>query len=75
MNDLTSVRVVTFLGAEYVFPDVPRAMAQTVVLESAWQTLGSFVLVNVSGASMSIPARVVKTVAWDGEVRVQRDGS
>lgn len=74
MNDLTSVAVETFLGASYVFPDVPRSMVQTVALESTWQTLGTFVLVNVSGASLSVPARIIKTISWDGEVRVTRDG-
>lgn len=68
--DLKSVEVRTHEGALYVFPDVPEDMLKNVVVAGNWKTAGAFILVNVSGASLSLPARIVKNVSWDGKVQV-----
>ncbi len=70
--DLKSVEIRTHENALYVFPDVPEDSLKNVVLPGAWRTAGVFVLVNVSGSSLTLPARIVKTVSWDG--KVQCDG-
>lgn len=68
-GDLTSVTIKTTQGSEYVFPDVPRSMLKTIIEQHGWQAAGSVLMVNVSGAVMSLPARIVQTVSYDGEVK------
>lgn len=68
-SDLVDVIVETHLKARYVFPDMPRQMLNNVIQYSGWERTGQFVLVNVSGAVLTMPARLVKTVSYDGEVK------
>jgi hypothetical protein len=68
-SDLVDVIVETHLGARYVFPDMPRTMLDNVIQLSGWERTGQFVLVNVSSAVLTMPARLVKSVAYDGEVK------
>lgn len=65
-TDLVDIEVRTHEGAVYIFPDMPFSTLET-VLNSPWQTNGVLILVNVSGALLSLPARVVHTLSWDGE--------
>lgn len=67
-SDLTVVTIKTTQGSEYVFPDVPRSMLKTIA-EHGWKAAGSVLMVNVSGAVLSLPARIVETVSYDGEVK------
>ncbi len=69
MTDLVVVTVESHLGSTYTFPDMPRAMLETIIKSSGWESVGRMILVNVSGAVLSIEARVVKTVSYDGEVK------
>lgn len=69
MKDLVVVTIKTKQGSEYVFPDVPRSMLDTVIKQQGWNGCGVIVLVNISGASMSMPARIADTLSYDGEVR------
>jgi hypothetical protein len=68
-SDLVVVTIKTLQGSEYVFPDVPRSMLKTIIEQHGWQTAGSVLMVNVSGAVMSLPSRIVATVSYDGEVK------
>lgn len=70
-SDLGTVKVVTLLGAEYVFPDMPRASLDSLVLHTAWEN-GSLALVNVSGSVLSLPARIVASVTWNNDTLYQR---
>jgi hypothetical protein len=65
----TTVTVKTKQGSEYSFPDVPRATLQTMINQSGWNVAGSVLIVNVSGAVLSMPARIVDTLSYDGEVK------
>lgn len=69
MADCTVVTIETTLGAAYQFPDMPRSMMQTIIEKSGWAEHGNLVMVNVSGAVINIPSRVVKTISFDGEVK------
>jgi hypothetical protein len=68
-SDLTVVTIKTHQGSEYIFPDVPRSMLENVIKGQGWNACGIIVLVNVSGASMSMPSRIAATLSYDGEVR------
>ena len=66
MDELIVVTVETREGALYVFPDVPRSTMTTAVERIDWARLEVFVLVNVSGAVLSLPSRIVNTISYDG---------
>jgi hypothetical protein len=68
-QDLTNVEVTTREGAVYAFPDMPHSTLETVLQHSNWVANGVLILVNVSGALLSLPARVVDTISWDGKVQ------
>lgn len=68
-TDLVTVTVKTHLGAEYVFPDMPRPMLDNVIRLSGWETSGRLILVNVSAAVLTMESRIVKSVSYDGEVK------
>lgn len=69
MTDLVVVDVLTHTGSRYSFPDVPRGTLESVIESGVWKAHEVFILVNVSGASLSLPGRIVKTVSWDGKVK------
>jgi hypothetical protein len=69
MSDLVVVTIKTKTGSEYRFPDVPRLTLENVIKLQGWNSCGVIVLVNVSGASMSMPARIAESLSYDGEVR------
>lgn len=69
MNDCTDIEVETHLGALYRFPDMPRSMIKVALEDSDWWKNGSVILVNISGAVINIPARIVKTISFDGKVQ------
>jgi hypothetical protein len=66
---MTTVTIKTKQGSDYSFPDVPRATLQTMIEQRGWNEAGSVLIVNVSGALLSMPARIVDTLSYDGEVR------
>jgi len=68
-SDLTEVTIKTRLQATYVFPDMPRSMLDNVIRLSGWEKTGRLVLVNVSGSVLTLEARIVESVSYDGEVR------
>lgn len=68
-TDLVEVTVETSLGAKYVFPDMPRTTLDNVIQLKGWKYENPFILVNVSGACLSVPMRIVATVSYDGEVK------
>lgn len=65
-SDLVAVDIMTHTDAHYTFPDMPLSTLENVVKLSNWQKNGVLILVNVSGAVLSLPARVVKTISWNG---------
>jgi hypothetical protein len=69
VNDLVEVSIKTKQGSEYRFPDVPRGMLATVIKNQGWHTVGTIILVNISGASLSLPTRIAETLSYDGEVK------
>ncbi len=73
-TDLVVVEVETHLGSVYMFPDVPAATLETVLTHSAWEQIDNVVLVNVSGASLAVPLRVVRVVRVNGTERLRRPG-
>ncbi len=68
-TDLVEVVVTTHLGAKYVFPDMPRGTLENLIRLSGWDKTGKIVLVNVSAAVLTMDARIVKSVVYDGEVK------
>jgi hypothetical protein len=56
------------MGARYVFPDMPRAELEQALLVGTWDE-GQLTLVNVSGACLAMPNRIVKTLSFDGKER------
>jgi hypothetical protein len=66
-TDCVDVEVRTHEGAVYIFPDMPFSTLETVLNHSSWQQSGVLILVNVSGALLSLPSRIVHTLSWDGE--------
>lgn len=69
MDDCTVVTITTLQGGTYEFPDMPRAMLKT-VLSSPWHQHDSFILVNVYGSVLSMQARLIKSIWFDGELQV-----
>ena len=68
-SDLAVVTVETHLGAVYVFPDMPREALRNVVDSDGWAQAGRLVLVNISAAVLTMEARLVKAVSYDGKVQ------
>jgi hypothetical protein len=61
---LVNVYMETLEGATYAFPDMDNEILEKVLNnEGTWRALGSLSLVNVSGACMVIPTRIIKTIA------------
>ena len=73
-SDLVTVEVRTYEAALYTFPDMPLSTLETVVERSNWQQNGVLILVNVSGACLSLPARVVLTLSWGGKEQYRGPG-
>ena len=67
-TDLVEVTLETLLSARYVFPDMPRS-ALTEGLLKAHIATGKVTLVNVSGAVLTLPSRIVRSISFDGEVK------
>lgn len=68
-TDLVEVIVETHLGAKHVFPDMPRGALASVIELGGWTKTGRLVMVNVSAAVLTMDARLVKSVTYDGEVK------
>jgi hypothetical protein len=63
------VEVTTTLGATYVFPDMPFGQLKF-FMESMAATIGAsdtLVLTNLSGATMTVPKRIIATLKVDGK--------
>jgi hypothetical protein len=69
VNDLVEVTIKTKQGSEYRFPDVARGMLNTVIKGQGWIAVDKIILVNISGAVLSLPARIAATLSYDGEVK------
>jgi hypothetical protein len=65
----TTVTIKTRQGSEYCFPDVPRATLATMINQRGWDASGSVLIVNLSGACLSVPLRIVDTLSYDGAVK------
>jgi hypothetical protein len=68
-SDLTVVTIKTREGSEYRFPDVPRSMLKNILEKNGWGSSGQVTLVNISSACLALPARIVETLSYDGEVK------
>jgi|HubBroStandDraft_3_1064219.scaffolds.fasta_scaffold443813_2 hypothetical protein len=68
-SELVEVTVETLLGARYVFPDMPRSTLTDGFLKANASVGGKLSLANVSGAFLSLPSRIVRSISFDGEVR------
>lgn len=64
-KDLVEVTIKTKLGAQYVFPDMPRSMLDNVIRLSGWDRIGRLVLVNVSGSVLTLESRIVAAIWYD----------
>lgn len=73
-SSLVTVRVVTTLGAEYLFPDLTLSHLKELLPETGRlpsdQT--SLVLINASAASLIVPMRIISEVSAGGEVLWRR---
>jgi hypothetical protein len=69
VSELVEVILETLLGARYVFPDMPRTALTPNFINAAATASGKVVLVNVSGAMLTLPSRIVGTIFFDGEVK------
>ncbi len=69
MSSLVDVTVETLSGKLHVFPDMPRDMLDTLLKDAGWVKTGRLVLVNVSASVLTIEARIVRCVSYDGAVR------
>lgn len=67
MADLVAVEIETTLGALYVFPDMPRSVLEASFRSGKWDE-GQLTLVNVSGAALVMPNRIVKELRYEGQV-------
>lgn len=63
---LSSVILETELGATYVFPDVVKAVATN--FAESFKPTGNVTLVNVSGACLVLPSRLVVKITVGEEV-------
>lgn len=68
-TDLVEVTVETHLGARHVFPDMPRDMLKNIIEKSGWTQIGRVVLVNISGAVLTLESRTVRCISFDGKVQ------
>jgi hypothetical protein len=66
---LVKLTITTSLDAEYVLPDVPEKAIEELIKSPNLHGFPTLSLVNQSQACLMIPARIIKTVAVDGEVR------
>lgn len=68
---LVSIELETTLGAKYAFPDVELDIAQQLLRQ--WPPAeGKVVLVNASGAFLSLPFRIVAILNVDGVLHWRR---
>lgn len=66
---LVTVKIVTELGAEYVFPDVLKETMDALLSSDTLHGFAQISLVNQSAACLVIPRRIIKTISVNGEVR------
>mgnify|MGYP001613324750 CR=1 FL=1 len=68
--DLCSVRVVTLEGSEYLFADISEKAVKSVLPPSGRIPVSqpALMMINLSGAAMTIPLRVVRKVLIGEEV-------
>lgn len=67
-TDLLAVEIETTTGARYIFPDVARAMLENALQFGAWGLVDNVILVNIHGACISVPKRVVTRLVQGEEV-------
>ena len=60
------VEVTSTLGASYVFPDMPFGQLK-LFMESMAGASDTLVLANLSGATMTIPKRIIATLKVNGK--------
>jgi hypothetical protein len=65
--DHVVVEVETLTGARYAFPDMPRTMLTNILRATAWEHGGRLVLVNASGATLTVPLHLVQRVVAQGK--------
>ena len=70
-SDYTDVTVETLLGSKYVFPDMPVSTMNNLISRNLFVSTGRLVLVNTSAAVLSMEARIVRCISYNGEVRWQ----
>lgn len=61
------VGILTKTGSHYEFPDIDKGEIHK-VLSSQVYSAGNLTLVNISGACLTLPIRIIDTIAIDGEV-------
>lgn len=60
---LTTVHIETLEGVTYVFPDMDKDVLERIMgNELTWKGLGALTLVNISGACLVVPTRIIKMV-------------
>ena len=68
-SSLVSVIVTTELGAVYHFPDMQRAHVEALLKSPNLHGFAQVTFVNQSAACLVIPARIIRTIAVDGEIK------
>lgn len=66
--NLVTLKITTELGAEYVFPDLPKETIDALLVNDAIVMFSQISLINQSGACLVIPRRIIKTIEVNGEV-------
>lgn len=66
---LVQVAVTTELGAVYNFPDMLKSHVDALVMSPNLHGFAQITFVNQSTACLIIPARIIKTIAVDGEIK------
>ena len=68
--DLVTVKIITKLEAEYIFPDIERAALISIPKgnEPIRDVSGQLTLVNASVAVMSVPVRIIAKIYFNEEL-------
>lgn len=65
LSDLIQVGIETHLGAQYLLPDMPRPVIET-LLRGGITNFEQLSLVNNSKACLVIPTRIIRIIYVDG---------
>lgn len=68
------VEIASTLGAGYVFPDMPYNQLKLFLASMAGES-DTLVLTNLSGATMTVPKRIIDSLKVDGKVVWRRPPS